>query len=89
MSRCGNCNGSLRDGETKCFLCDTPVPASKTKVTIPERFQTVIKVTFIVSAMMTVASLFFDFTPSFTKCLVATLILGLVKSSGDQMAQKL
>lgn len=89
MTKCGSCHGSIRDGETVCFLCDTPVPPLKTKITIPERFQTVIKITFIVSALMTVASLFFDFTPSFIKCMVATLILGLVKSSSDQMTQKL
>ncbi|HEY4364363.1 MAG TPA: hypothetical protein VGN17_25585 [Bryobacteraceae bacterium] len=65
------------------------MPPSKTKITIPERFLTVIKITFIISAIMTVASLFFDFTPSFTKCMVATMVLGLAKSSADQMAQKL
>ena len=89
MTKCTSCSGSIREGETVCFLCDTPVPPSKMKVTAAERFQTVIKITFIVSAIMTVASLFFDFTPSFTKCMVATMILGLVKSSGDQMIQKL
>jgi hypothetical protein len=89
MTKCTSCNGSLREDETVCFLCDTPVPPSKTKITIPERFLTVIKITFIISAIMTVASLFFDFTPSFTKCMVATMVLGLAKSSADQMAQKL
>ena len=89
MTKCVSCNGSLCEGETVCFLCDTPVPPSKTKVTIPERFLTVIKITFILSAIMTVASLFFSFTPSFTKCIVATMVLGLAKSSADQMAQKL
>ena len=43
----------------------------------------------IISSVMTVASLFFDFTPSFTRCMVATTNLGLVKGSAVQMAQKL
>jgi hypothetical protein len=38
--------------------------------------------------VMTIASIFTDFTPSFTKCSVATLILGLTKSSAEQMAQR-
>jgi hypothetical protein len=87
MTKCASCSGSLRDEETKCFLCGTPVPPKRTKVTMPDRFRQVINITFIVSAIMTVASLFFDFTPSFIKCMVATLILGLVKSSAEQMSQ--
>jgi hypothetical protein len=87
MNKCGSCNGSLKEGETSCFQCDTPVPPKEKKVSIQQRFRTVIKVVFVVSAVMTVASLFFDFTPSFTKCMVATMILGLVKSSAQQMSE--
>lgn len=87
MKKCGSCNGSLKEGETVCYQCETPVPPEHATVPMRERFRTVIKVVFIVSALMTVASLFFDFTPSFTKCVVATMILGLVKNSADQMSQ--
>jgi hypothetical protein len=87
MNKCGSCNGSLKDDETSCFQCDTPVPPKVTKVSLQQRFRTVIKVTLVLSAIMTVASLFFDFTPSFIKCVVATMILALVKSSAEQMSQ--
>jgi hypothetical protein len=35
--------------------------------------------------VLTVASIFTSFTPSFTKCSVVTLILGLAKSSAQEM----
>jgi hypothetical protein len=87
MKKCGSCNGSLKEDETVCYQCEMPVPPAHATVSIRERFRTVIKVVFIVSAVMTVASLFFDFTPSFAKCTFATAILGLVKSSADQMSE--
>lgn len=88
MLKCGGCNGSLKPDEIVCFQCDTPVPPAREKIPVSARFGTVIKVAFILSAVMTVASLFFDFTPSFIKCLVATMVLGLVKSSADQMSDR-
>ena len=86
MQRCASCNGTLLREETKCFLCGTEVPPLKTAVPFHERFRKVIKACFIFSACLTVLSLFFSFTPSFSKCLVATLTLLLVKSSADQMS---
>jgi hypothetical protein len=87
MNKCGSCNGTLKDDEKSCFQCDTPVPPREVKVSLQQRFRSVIKVVFIISAIMTVASLFFDFTPSFIKCMVATMVLALVKSSAEQMSQ--
>ena len=87
MDKCRSCNGSLKEGEVTCFQCDQPVPPKKEKIPISARFQTVAKIMFIACAVMTVASLFFDFTPSFIKCMVATMIMGLVKSSSDQMSK--
>jgi hypothetical protein len=77
----------MRAEETECFLCGTKVAKKSGKITIPDRFRKVIKYLMILSGVMTIASLFFDFTPSFTKCVFATTILGLVKSSADQMSE--
>jgi hypothetical protein len=76
----------MQKDETRCFLCGSAVPPDRTKVTLRERFSSGVKVALIFSCLLTVASLFTDFTPSFTKCMVSTLVLGLVKNSANQMA---
>lgn len=85
MTRCASCNGTLSKDETSCFLCGTPVPVEHAKASLQERFRTAVKVAFIGSSALTVASLFVPYTPSFIKCMVMTLVLLLVKSSADQM----
>lgn len=87
MTKCVTCHGTMHKDETKCFLCGTAVAPDVTKVTLKQRFSTVVKVALIVSSVMTVASLFTDFTPSFVKCMVTTVVLGLVKNSATQMAE--
>jgi hypothetical protein len=81
------CDGTLAKTELKCILCGTQVQENKDKVTIQERVCSGLKFAVIFSGILTVASLFTDFTPSFTKCSVATLILGLAKSSAEQMTE--
>jgi hypothetical protein len=75
----------LHKTEVKCFMCGTLVVADTHKIPIQQRICSGLKFAFVCSSVLTVASLFFDATPSFTKCSVATLILGLAKSSADQM----
>ncbi len=87
MQRCVSCSGTLRNDETSCFICGTPVPPAVKKTTLADRFRTFTKVAFLLSSALTVASLFFSFTPSFTKCVVATLVLSLVNRSAEQMRQ--
>ena len=87
MSKCPSCNGTLRKEETECFMCGAPVPQAKTQLSLQDRFRIGVKYAFFASGALTVASLFTDFTPSFVKCFVTTLILMLVKSSADQMAE--
>lgn len=53
-----------------------------------ERFVLFSKIVFILSAVMTVASLIFSATPPFSKCLVATIVLLFVKSSAEQMLER-
>ncbi len=86
MNKCVNCSGSLQKDETTCYVCGSVVPPKANKVEMRERFRAGVKVAFYFSAVLTVASLFLsEYTPSFLRCLTATVILLLVKSSADQM----
>jgi hypothetical protein len=51
-------------------------------------FATLTTILFLTSAMLTVASLFIENAPSFTKCLMVTIVLMVVRSSAGQMASK-
>jgi hypothetical protein len=85
MNKCVNCHGTLTETEAVCIQCGTaPVPIDP-PVTWKERFRSGVKIGFIFAAILTVASLFTDYTPSFTKCAVATVILFFVKNSADGM----
>jgi hypothetical protein len=78
----------LHKTEVKCFMCGTAVVADPNKIPLLQRCCSALKVGVIFSSILTVASIFTDFTPSFTKCSVATLILGLAKSSAEQMTDR-
>lgn len=51
------------------------------------RFRVVLKILFILSAILTIASLFFDATPPFSRCAITTLVLLVVMSSANQMKE--
>jgi hypothetical protein len=87
VTKCSACHGTMQKDEARCFLCGTAVGPDPNKVTLQQRFAMVVKVALIVSALMTVASIFTDFTPSFIKCAVTTVVLGLVKNSAQQMKE--
>jgi hypothetical protein len=87
MTHCESCNGLLRNNEVKCYRCDTPVTPRVATVSANDRFRTALKIAFILSGLATVAHIFVSFDPSFTVCLVVTIVLMLVKSSADQMSQ--
>jgi hypothetical protein len=88
MERCRACNSSVKYGETVCFNCGTAVEKKDARAAMATRFVLLTKIGFILSATMTVASLFFSATPPFWKCLVATIVLMFVKSSAEQMLEK-
>src|ERR1700733_5856714 len=88
VPRCVTCDGTLTKTELKCLMCGTEVHEDKNQATIQQRICFGLKVALIFAALLTVASLFLDFTPSFAKCSVATLILGLAKSSAEQMVER-
>jgi hypothetical protein len=52
------------------------------------RFAKGVQILFIISCVITVASLFLPATPSFLKCLATTVILLFVNRSAEQMAEK-
>ncbi len=85
VTKCAMCHGTMRKQETKCFLCGAELPPDPNKKTLQERFATVVKGAMIFSAVLTVASLFTSFTPSFVKCSIITVVLGLVMKSAEQM----
>jgi hypothetical protein len=69
-------------------MCGTEVEQNKGKVTIQERLCSGLKFALIFSGLLTIGSIFTDYTPSFTKCIAATVILGLAKSSAEQMVER-
>jgi len=88
MTRCLDCNSTLKKEETVCFTCGATVKVVTPKTIFGERFATFLKYAFFGSSALTVASLFFSATPSFAKCLTTTLVLLFVRSSADQMLER-
>lgn len=88
VARCRSCEGTLQKTEVQCMQCGAAVVDDPHKITIPQRISGWLKIAVIISSTITTASIFLDFTPSFTKCSVTTLILGLAKSSADEMWDK-
>ena len=87
VTKCAMCHGTMQKDETKCFLCGAELPPDRTKKTLQERFASIVKGALIFSAVLTVASLFTDFTPSFIKCSITTVVLGMVLKSAQQMRE--
>ncbi len=88
MDRCRECHATLKSDETSCFTCGSVRRPRHEKPTPIMRWATASKVLFILSGLLTVASLFFDATPSFIKCLATTIIFMFVNRSAEQMAEK-
>ena len=89
MMKCRDCHASMRNEELKCWACGAKVIQKDTpRITFAKRLATGLKFAFIGSGLLTVASLFFDATPSFVRCISVTLVLLLAKSSADQMVEK-
>jgi hypothetical protein len=88
MEKCRDCNSILTKQETACYACGCAVKRKTEGAGLANNMVRVINVLLVVSALLTLASLFFSFTPTFTKCAFATLVLGIVKSSATQMAER-
>ncbi len=88
MDKCLDCNATLTKDETVCFMCGAAVRSKDEGPGIAGSLVRIINVLLIVSGLLTLASLFFSFTPPFLKCAFATMILGIVKSSANQMWER-
>jgi hypothetical protein len=89
MEKCRACNSSIKTGELACYSCGTPVKEQETSQTIfGKRFAMFLNVAFGASALLTLVSIFVDFTPPFMRCLALTFILLLIRSSAVQMMDK-
>ena len=89
MEKCRDCNSSIMTGELVCYNCGATVKVQETRQTIfGKRFLSFMNVAFIASALLTVASIFVDFTPPFLRCMSLTSILLLIRSSAAQMMEK-
>lgn len=88
MEKCRDCNSILTKKETVCYACGATVNPKDEGRGFAGYLLKTINFLLIASAVLTAASLFFSFTPPFTKCAVATLVLGIVKSSADQMVER-
>lgn len=88
MEKCRDCNSILKKEETVCYACGAPVKRKDEGAGFAGYLLKTINFMLFGSAALTAASLFFSFTPPFTKCAVVTLVLGIVKSSAGQMAER-
>jgi hypothetical protein len=88
LDHCLECNSTMKSDETICWACGSAARQKDAPTGLGQFFSSTITVLFYISAGITVASLFFDATPPFTKCIIVTLILLFVKSSAAQMLEK-
>ena len=89
MDKCLDCNSTLKAGELQCYNCGASVKVQETpQMVFGKRFASFLNIAFFASIAMTIASLFTDFVPPFTRCLILTFILLLARSSAAQMLEK-
>lgn len=84
ITRCHDCNATLKADELICYTCGTSVEG-RNKSKLGAGFATFVTILFFASGLLTVASLFVDVTPSFTKCLMVTVVLLVVRTSAGEM----
>jgi hypothetical protein len=85
MERCLQCNSTLAKQETSCWACGAAVPEKNPKKTLDARFRLAINILFIIFGAFTVVSIFMP-TGMLTKCIAGMVILALVRSSAQNMA---
>ena len=88
LRRCLDCNSTIKNDETSCWACGSQVAPKDVASGLGTGFAKFINVFFIVSLVITVASMFTDMMPPFTRCAAVSLVLFLVRSSAGQMADK-
>jgi len=88
MDHCRECNSSIAPSETACVSCGSAVRPKDDGGGVAGKLLLISRIAFILSAIMTVASLVFSATPPFWKCAVAMVVTTFVKSSAEQMVEK-
>jgi hypothetical protein len=88
MEKCRDCNSILKKEETVCYACGSSVHRKDEALQFSDYLTKTVSFMLYFSGVLTVASLFLSFTPPFAKCGIATLILGIVKSSANQMVER-
>jgi len=84
ITRCHDCNATLKADEVSCYTCGTPVEG-RSKSKFGSGFSTLVTILFFASGLLTIASLFVEATPGFTKCLMVTVVLLVVRTSAGEM----
>jgi len=89
MEHCTQCNSTLAKNEMICWACNAAVPEKNPKTSMHARFHSLINGMFILFALLSVAALLTPagYTPSFMKCVAGLLVLGLVRSSIQNMTE--
>jgi hypothetical protein len=93
MNRCRECHATMTKTETTCISCGSALEVTTNTDQVGKGFRVVIKILFFISAGMSVVSLLVPSDllpgmPAFSKCMVSTLVLLIVKSSADQMMER-
>lgn len=85
MQRCRQCEATMLATETQCVQCGGVVQDNKPKADAKARFVVGIKYFMFACGGLTFLSLFMDVGPSFMTCAIITVLLGLVRSSAQEM----
>jgi len=88
IHHCLDCNSTMKADETVCWACGSAVKPPDMPVGLGQRFSSLINFFFIISVVVTIASLFFDAAPPFVRSITVTVVLFLVKSSATQMLER-
>ena len=86
MERCKQCESPLAKSDVSCVNCGELARPVKPKRDIRRHFGKVVTGLFLLSAILTVVSLFTNYVGSFMTCLGATIVLLMVKKSADEMS---
>lgn len=85
MQRCLQCEATMTPKELNCPNCGASAKPKAEGGGVKQHFRNAVKLFFLISALMTVLSLFTDWGPPFLTSLAVTLVLLLVKNSADEM----
>ena len=88
IHKCLDCNSTVKDSETHCWSCGSVIERKDVASGLGVGFAKFINFFFILSLVITVASMFTDMMPPFMSCATVSLVLFLVRSSAGQMTEK-